>query len=55
MDKEDTNIVNTPISESKEGENKVPLFQMIFIEVGGRGICGGPVEGGLRLCLSLVD
>ena len=55
MEKEDTNIVNTPISESTEGENKVPLFQMIFIEVGGRGICGGPVEGGLRLCMSLVD
>ena len=38
MDKEDTNIVNTPISERIGGEEKVPLFQIIFIEVGGRRI-----------------
>ena len=55
MDKEDTNIVNTPISEHTEGEDKVPLFQIIFIEVGRRGICGGSVEGGVRLCMSWVD
>ena len=35
MEKEDTNIVNTPISERIGGEDKVPLFQIIFIEVGG--------------------
>ena len=55
MDKEDTNIVNTQMSESTEGEDKVTLFQIIFIEVGGRGICGGTVEDGVRLCMSLVD
>ena len=38
MDKEDTNTVNTPISERTEGEDKVPLFQIIFIELGRRGI-----------------
>ena len=31
MDNEDTNIVNTPISERKEGEDTVPLFQIVFI------------------------
>ena len=55
MDKEDTNIVNTPISDSTEGEDKVPLFEIIFIEVGGRRICGGSVEGEVRLCMPLVD
>ena len=35
MDKEDTNIVNTPISERTEGEDKFPPFKIIFIEVGG--------------------
>ena len=43
MDKVDTNIVNTPISDSTEGEDTVPLFQIIFIEAGGVGICGGSV------------
>ena len=43
MDKVDTNIVNTPISDSTEGEDTVPLFQYIFLEVGGIGIYGGPV------------
>ena len=41
MDKEDNNIVNTPISERTEGEDTVPLFQIIFIEVGVRVIYGG--------------
>ena len=55
MDEEDTNIVNTPISERTEGTYKVPLFQIIFIEVGGVVICRGSVEGGLRLYMLLVD
>ena len=55
MDKEDTNIVNTKIIERTEGEETVPLIQNIFIEVGGRGICGGSVDGRERLCMSLVD
>ena len=55
MDKEDTNIVNTPISERTEGEDKFPPFQIIFIEVGGRVICRGSVEGGVTLYMLLVD
>ena len=55
MDEGDTNIVNTPISKCTEGEDKVPLFQIIFIEVGGGVICRGSVEGGLRLYMLLVD
>ena len=55
MDKEDTNIVNTPISERTEGEDTAPLFQIIFIEVGGRGICGGSVKVVARLCMLVVD
>ena len=35
MDNKDTNIVNTPISELIGGEYTVPLFQIIFLEVGG--------------------
>ena len=41
MDKEDTNIVNTPISERTEGEDTVHMIQIVFIEVGARGIYGG--------------
>ena len=48
-------IVKNPISECAEGEDKVNLFQMIFFEVGGRGICGGSVESGAILCISSVD
>ena len=55
MDKEDTNIVNTPISERIEVEHKFSLFQIIFIEVGGRVICRGSVEVGVRLYMLLVD
>ena len=32
--KEETNIVNTKISECTEGEDKVTLFQIIFLEGG---------------------
>ena len=52
---EETNIVNSKISERTEGEDTVPLFQILFIEVGGRGICGWSVEGGSRLCMSLME
>ena len=52
--KEETNIVKTKISECTEGSDKVTLFQIIFIEGGERGICGGSVDGGLILCMSLV-
>ena len=31
MDKEETSIVNTKISDCIEGEDKVPLFQITFI------------------------
>ena len=40
-DNEETNIVNTQISERTEVEGTVPLFQILFIEGGWRGICGG--------------
>ena len=36
MDKEETNIFNTQISERTKGEDTVPLFQIIFIEVWGK-------------------
>ena len=55
MEKEDINIVKTQISERTEGEDTVPMFQIIFLEVGGRGICGGSVEGGARLCMLSVE
>ena len=53
--KEETNIVNTKISERTEGEETVPLFKIIFLEGGGRGICVGAVDGGSRFCMLLVD
>ena len=53
--KEETNIVNTKISERTEGEETVPLFQITFLEGGGRGICIGSVDGGSRFCMLLVD
>ena len=48
-------IDKNPISEHTEGEDTVPLFQIIFIEVGKRGMCRGSVEGVARLCMLLVD
>ena len=54
MDKEETNMINTIISERAEGEETGPLFQIRFLEGGGRGICGGAVAGGEILCMSLV-
>ena len=51
---EETNIVNIKISEHKEGEGTVPMFQILFIEGGGRRICGGAVDCGERFCMSLV-
>ena len=53
--KEETNIVNTKISEYTEGSNKATLFQILFLEGGERGICGGSVDGGAILCMSLVE
>ena len=55
MDKENTNIVNTQISECTEGKDTAPLFQIIFLEGLGRGICGGLVEGGAILGILLVE
>ena len=52
--KEETNIVNTKISERTEGADKVPLFRNLFIVGGGKIICGGSVEGGARFCMLLV-
>ena len=40
------NIVKTHISERTEGADTVPLFQIPFIEEGGRGMCRGSVDGG---------
>ena len=34
MDKKETNIVNTKISECTEGSYKATLFQILFIEGG---------------------
>ena len=53
-EKEETNIVNTKISECIEGSDKATLFQILFIEGGDRGICGGSVDGGAILYMSLV-
>ena len=50
-EKEDTYIVNTPISERAEGAYTCPLFQILFLEGGGRGICGGAVAGEARFCM----
>ena len=52
--KEDTNIVNTKISECIEGSDKATLFQIIFLEGWGRGIFGGLVDGGAIFCMLLL-
>ena len=52
--KEETNIVNTKISELTEGSDKSTLFQILFLKGGERGICGGSVDGGEILYMSLV-
>ena len=49
--KEETNIVKNKISECTEGSYKATLFQIIFLEGGERGICGGSVEGEEILCM----
>ena len=54
-EKEETNIVYTTISESAEGADTGPLFQIFFTEEGGRIIYGGAVAGGSILCMLLVD
>ena len=48
-------IVKNTISERIEGEDKVHLFQVICIAVGGGGICGGSVECVATFCMLLVD
>ena len=53
--KEETNIVNTKISECTEGSEKATLFQILFLEGGERGICGGSLGGGAIFCMSLVE
>ena len=53
--KEENNIVSTQISERTEGEDTGPLFQFLFIEGGGRKICGVAVDDGARFCMSLAD
>ena len=52
--KEETDIVNTKISECTEGSDKATLFQIIFLEGRGRGICGGSVDGVAIFCMLLV-
>ena len=52
--KEETNIVNTKISECTEGSDKATLFQILFLEGGEREICGGSVDGGEIFCMFLV-
>ena len=52
--KEETNIVNTKISEYIEGSDKATMFQIKFLEGGEREIRGGSVDGGAILCMSLV-
>ena len=52
--KEETNIVNTKISECTEGSDQSTLFQILFLERGGRGISGGSVNGGAIFCISLL-
>ena len=46
MDKGETNIVNTTISDRADGADTGPMFQVRFIEGIGRGICRGAVVGG---------
>ena len=48
------NIINTKISDRTEGEDTGTLFQIIFLQGWGRGMCGGAVEGEEILCTSLV-
>ena len=47
-------IFKNTISERKEGEDTVTLFQIIVLEGWGRLMCGGAVEGEAILCTSLV-
>ena len=54
-EKEETNIVNNPISERAEGADTGPLFQIRFLEGGCRGICGGALAGGVRFRMLSVD
>ena len=49
------NIVKTHISERTECEDTVPLFQIIFLEGGGRGIFRGSVEGVAILLISFQE
>ena len=38
-----------------EGKDTGPIFQIRFLEGGGRVICGGAVAVGVKLCMSSVD
>ena len=53
--KEEANIVNTKISECKEDADTGTLFKILFLEGGGIVICGGSLDCGSILCMSLVD
>ena len=54
-EKEETNIVNTAISEHAEGADTGTMFQIRFLEGVGRVICGGAVAVGSRLCMYSMD
>ena len=38
-----------------EGEDTGPMFQILFLEGGGRGICRGELAGGARFFILYVD
>ena len=40
MDRGYTSIFNTSVRDPAEGTDTGPLFQIRFLEVGGRRICG---------------
>ena len=50
-----TDIVTNPISENTEVADTGPLFQIQFLEGGGRGIFRGVVSSRDKLCMSLVE
>ena len=51
MQKVETSIFHTKISDSAEGTDTGPLFQIRFLEGGGRLVCEIKLEGGQIFCL----
>ena len=54
MKKGDNIIVNNHIRDPEKGTDTGPMFQIRFLEGGGRGIYGIAVEGGSIFCMYLV-